>query len=278
MRLDSTSEKLALNKKATILVDPERPKARSEDVLRMLHEAGVKYSPKDPDFGIVVGGDGIFSHYGRLLSIPLLFVRVRSSERTASKGYLAEVNLDTLPLALEQILAGRFLEVQYRKLRVSINGSVRGDVFTDVYLEKGADSNCLRYHVDVKGRQQRFTESAIANGVIVCTSAGSTGYYSYVDKLQIGGSFEPERFTQIDPDEVGICHIAPVFIERDGPSRASLRYTLPWGAGVRITLTRDADAHLFGLVKSRKGIRIRVGDVIDVNPSEDRARVIKLRP
>jgi hypothetical protein len=263
-------------KKATILIDPERPKARNEDVVRMLRKAGMVFSSKKPDFGVVVGGDGIFSHYGRIASIPLLFVSVRSRETTASKGYLAEVNLDSLPLALEKISRGQFREVQYRKLRVSINEVVRGDVFTDVYLEKGADSNCLRYHLQVTGKGTEFTESAIANGVIVCTSPGSTGYYSYVDKLQDSGSFEAKRFTQIKSDEIGVCHIAPVFTKREGTRRTPLRYTLPWGTNLKLTLTRDADARLFGLIKSRRGIRIRVGDVIDVTPSDDRTRVLKL--
>ena len=230
--------------KATILVDPERPKARREDVLKMLQRSGIGYSKAKPDFGVVVGGDGIFSHYGRLISIPLLFVSVRSTETIASKGYLAEVNLDSLPAALEKISRGDFREVHYRRLRVSINGSRKGDVFTDVYLEKGADSNCLRYQLQVRGSTS-FNESAIANGVVISTSAGSTGYYSYVDKIQDGHSFRAERFTQIGNDRVGVCHIAPVFTKREASKEAPLRYTLPWGTRLKLILTRDADARLF---------------------------------
>ena len=122
--------------RATILVDPERPKARKEDVKQMLRRAGIGFSTRQPDFGVVVGGDGIFSHYGRLISIPLLFVSVRSHDTTDSKGYLAEVHVDDLPEALTQIGRGRYREVRCRRLRVSVNGSVLGDVFTDVYLEK----------------------------------------------------------------------------------------------------------------------------------------------
>jgi len=262
--------------KATILIDPERPKAKRIDVLRMLRKAGMEFSSKEPDFGVVVGGDGIFSHYGRLISIPLLFVSVRSRETTASKGYLANVNLDNLPSALAEIGQKNYHEVQYRRLQVSINGSPKGDIFTDVYLEKGADSNCLRYHFEANGRGVHFTESAIANGIIVCTSAGSTGYYSYIDKLQDGKSLQSERYTQIGAQEVGVCHIAPVLTRRDGTTEMPLRYTVPWGTSLRITLTRDADARLFGIKKSRKGIRIRVGDVIDLRPSKARTRVLKL--
>ena len=262
--------------RATILVDPERPKAKREDVKRMLRKAGIGFSTRHPDFGVVVGGDGIFSHYGQLISIPLLFVSVRSHDTTASKGYLAEVHLDDLLDALKQIGRGHHHEIQYRRLRVSVNGSVKGDVFTDVYLEKGADSNCLRYHLEAKGEGIGFTESAIANGVVICTSAGSTGYYSYVDKLHDGHTFAAERFTQIKPNEIGVCHIAPVFTKRDGTREKPLRYTLPSDTRLRLTLTRDADARLFGLTKSRKGIRIRAGDFIDIAPSDGMTKVLKL--
>src|SRR5271170_3578951 len=191
------ADRSATGMKATILIDPERPKARRKDVVRMLRNAGIGVSSKEPDFGVVVGGDGIFSHYGRLISIPLLFVSVRSRETTSSKGYLADVDLDDLPQALGEIGRKNYHELQYRRLQVSINGSVKGDIFTDVYLEKGADSNCLRYHLEAKGDFTGFKESAISNGLIVCTSAGSTGYFSYVDKLKDGVNLRAESFTQI---------------------------------------------------------------------------------
>jgi len=263
--------------RASILIDPERPKVKRAEVLRMLREAGLQVTQRRPDIGVVVGGDGIFSDYGRLISVPLLFVGVRSAEPTASKGYLAEVHFDRLRGALEEIKRKRYSVVEYKRLKVEINGVVRGEVFTDLYLEKGADSNCLRYHLDVKGGGGlAFTDSAIANGVIICTSAGSTGYYSYVDRLRMGDRLEPDSYTQIGRDEVGVCHIAPVLTARDNSQEAPLRYTVPWGASFRLRLTRDADARLFGVTKPRSGIRVRVGDTIDVGPSPDTTRVIKL--
>src|ERR1035441_8440439 len=93
--------------RASILIDPERPKVKRATVLRMLEEAGLKVTQTRPEIGVVVGGDGVFSDYGRLISIPLLFVAVRSTEPTASKGYLAEVRFDRLREALEEIKIDR---------------------------------------------------------------------------------------------------------------------------------------------------------------------------
>jgi len=265
---------------ATILTDPERPKVSKAEIARILKAAGIGVSEREADFGIVVGGDGLFSYYGRITTtaLPLLFVAVRSKGTTSTKGYISHVYLDDLPRALDSVAKRQYAVAECKRLEVAINGVKKGEVFTDVYLEKGADSNCLRYHLEVKSGNLSFTDSAIANGVIICTSAGSTGYYSYVDKLRLGDWLEPDRYSVIGDDEVGVCYIAPMLTTREGGGRSPLRYTLPWGSIFRIRLTRDADARLFGITKSRTGVRIRVGDYVDVRPSANTTRVIRLAP
>lgn len=262
--------------RAAVLLDPERPKVKKVELHKLLKAEGIAVSEDNADFGVVVGGDGIFSYYGRITNLPLLFVAVRSNDTTASKGYFSEVDLNQLPDALKIIQAKNHKIVEYRRLAVSINGPKKGEVFTDVYLEKGADSNCLRYTVEVKGGGSTFTDSAIANGVIISTSAGSTGYYSYLDKLRLIDRLDPTAYSRIGEKEIGICHIAPMFTSREGMRDAPLRYTIPRNSNIRIRLMRDADARLFGITKSRKGLRIRVGDYIDVRPSASTTRVIRL--
>jgi hypothetical protein len=264
--------------KATVLVDPERPKVSEAEVVAHLKKAGVEHSTSNPDFGVVVGGDGLFSYQGRQLSIPLLFVGTRSRRPTDSKARLAEVYLTGLEEALREISAGRFKVVKHKRLQVSINsGRFKGDIFTDVSLEKGADSNCIRYALEVRGRGLEFTDSAVSNGVVITTTAGSTGYYSYLDKLWHGDRLEPEKYTVIEEDEVGVCHIAPVYTSRDGGKEEHpLRYTVPWGSTFKVKLMRDADAHLFGVTMSRKGLRITTEDTVVVGPSRSSTNVIRL--
>jgi NAD kinase len=262
--------------RAAILMDHERPKVGKVELVKLLKSEGMQVSGRRADFGLVVGGDGIFSYYGRITRLPLLFVAVRSSDSTASKGYFSEVDLNRLPTALKDIREKRYEVIEYKRLTVAINGSEKGEVFTDVYLEKGADSNCLRYQVQVRGKGATFIDSAIANGVIISTSAGATGYYSYLDKLSRVDRLDPHAHSRIGDDEIGVCHIAPMFNSRGGKMYAPLRYTVPWNSNIRIRLTRDADARLFGITKSRKGVRIKVGDYIDVRPSTSTTRVIRL--
>ncbi|MDA4117825.1 MAG: hypothetical protein OK455_05720 [Thaumarchaeota archaeon] len=263
--------------RATVLVDSERPKVSEAEVVSLLKRSGLEYSAASPDFGVVVGGDGLFSHQGRQLSIPLLFVGTRSRRPTDSKARLAEVYLTGLEEALREIEAGRFKIMKYKRLQVSISsGDFSGDIFTDVSLEKGADSNCIRYTLEVSGRGIEFTDSAVSNGVVITTTAGSTGYYSYLDKLWHGDRLEPEKYTVIEEDEVGVCHIAPTYTSRDGSKQHPLRYTVPWGSAFKINLARDADAHLFGATKSRKGLRITTEDTVVVGPSRNSTNVIRL--
>jgi hypothetical protein len=263
--------------KATVLVDSERPKVSESEVVSILKKSGIEYSLTSPSFGIVVGGDGLFSHQGRQLGIPLLFVGTKSKRPTDSKARLAEVYLTGLEAALREIKQGKFAVVKHRRLEVSISdGTFKGEIFTDVSLEKGADSNCIRYTLEVQGNGGDFTDSAVSNGIVITTAAGSTGYYSYLDKLDRGDRLEPEKYTVIGEGQVGVCHIAPTYTSRDGTTRHPLRYTVPWGSTFKISLMRDADAHLFGVTRSRKGLKITTDDVVEVGPSKNSTNVIRL--
>src|ERR1700731_2691173 len=143
--------------RATVLVDSERPKVNESEVVSILKKSGIEYSMTNPSFGVVVGGDGLFSRQGQQLSIPLLFVGTKSRRPTDSKARLAEVYLTGLEAALREVKAGRFKVVKHRRLEISINdGEFKGQIFTDVSLEKGADSNCIRYTMNVRGKGFEF--------------------------------------------------------------------------------------------------------------------------
>ena len=211
--------------KATVLVDSERPKVSESEVVSILKKSGIEHSAANPAFGVVVGGDGLFSYQGRQLGIPLLFVGTKSRRPTDSKARLAEVYLTGLEAALREVKAGRYTVVKHRRLEVSINGGeFRGEIFTDVSLEKGADSNCIRYTVNVRGKGFEFTDSAVSNGIVITTAAGSTGYYSYLDKLDHG---RQARAREVHGDRAGrgrrLPHRPHLHLEgRDEPAPAPL--------------------------------------------------------
>jgi len=227
------------------------------------------------DFGVVVGGDGKFSRYGRTEQIPLLFVGVRSKGAAGSKAYLAHTTFDELPRALERIKRGDYSVEEHRRLGVRKNGKSIGEVFTDVYLQRGSESGCIRYRVRVKGPRTSFEDAAIGDGVVVSTRAGSTGYYSYPDRIK-GEFMDPRAFARIREDQVGICHVTPTFTERLGTDKHPLRYTVPWGCTVELSLFRDADARLYGTVDSSSGVVVALGDLVTVAPGERATRLMVL--
>ncbi|HKT21455.1 MAG TPA: hypothetical protein VJR06_02355 [Nitrososphaerales archaeon] len=261
--------------RARLLLDGGAPKVPPEELRKLVEKAGFDTGPGRADFGIVVGGDGKFSRYGRTEDVPLLFVGVRTKGITGSRAILARTTYDRLPRALAKIRSGNYTTEVHRRLGVVVNGKGVGEVFTDVYLQRGDESTCIRYRVEVTGPGLKISEAAIGDGVVVTTKAGATGYYSYIDRIK-GDSMDPKAHADLEEGEVGICHVTPTFTEREGTSMHPLRFRVPWGSRIDISLTRDADARLYGAVDSRAGVRIALNDRITVVPGKKVTRVISL--
>lgn len=263
--------------KVKMLLDDGRPKIEPEELKEVIEKAGMTVGDRKADIGVVVGGDGIFSMFGRSEEMPLLFVGVRSRGATGSKAYMAAAYFDELPSALEEIAAGRFTVEEHGRLEVLKNEKRLGEVFTDVYLQRGAESNCIRYRLKITSTDMAIEEAAIGDGVVVTTSAGSTGYYSYPDKVD-GKEMRVDAHSTVRRDEIGICHITPTYTERSGTGEHPFRYTVPWGSRVELWISRPADARLYGATASRKGVEIGMRDRITVIPSRNTTKVIVLKP
>jgi hypothetical protein len=258
-----------------MLLDGDTPKVPPAELRRVIEDAGMQVSDGKADFGVVVGGDGRFSRYGRTEDIPLLFVGMRAKGAAGSKAQLARIEYDHLPRALKRIGSGDYSMDEYARLAVLLNGKSVGEVFTDVYLQRGGDSTCIRYRVKVGWPGNAIEEAAIGDGVVISTSAGSTGYYSYPDRIR-GDYIDPGGFASIEKDEVGICHITPTYTERAGTDVHPLRYTVPWGSRISLSLFRKADARIYGTADKRAGVRVSLGDEVVVRPGRKKTRVISL--
>ena len=265
-----------------IFVHPKRPKVPADRILKHIKSAGISYSQEDPEVAIIVGGDGTFGYYGRTLSIPMLFVGVKEAGVVGSRAKLAETCYDELVRALHDIESDRYSVVEKKMLSARLK-RYSIDVLTDVYLERGKFAGCLRYVTMVKpsgpNKFLPFSDYAIGNGVIISTSFGAGGYFSYPDRLQSGkrDSMGPADFD----DRIGICHIIPTYLirKRKGMTSQSnkIRYTIPLCSAVQIKLLRDANARLYGTTTHSKGVPVRLGDTITVSPTKRTAKIIKLR-
>jgi hypothetical protein len=256
-----------------MLLDGGKPKVPPEQLRKVIQQAGMEIGETRADFGIVVGGDGRFSWYGRTEEVPLLFVGVRAKGATGSKAHLAHTTFDRLPDALNRIRRGDYSIEKHKRLGVLRDGTSLGEIFTDVYLQRGSEGGCIRYKVKIKGPGVSIEEAAIADGVVVSTPAGATGYYSYPDRIR-GRWMDPSAFARIGRGRVGVCHITPTFTEREGTDKHPLRYVVPWGSRIELSLFRVADARLYGTTNSSAGVKVTLGDTIAVVPGKKTTNLI----
>ena len=264
-----------------IFVHPKRPKASVEQVAGKLQSAGLLYSPSAPGVAIIVGGDGTFGYYGRILTVPMLFVGVKESDILGSRARLAETMYDCLDKALHDIDTGKYWIIKKRMLSVNF-GDQNSDVLTDVYLERGEYAGCIRYTIEVNKGSSSFKEYSIGNGVIVSTSYGSGGYFSYPNRLKEKELGLNSNFMRFSDNSLGICHIIPTYLireKRNGNRRltSKIRYTVPIDCQIQIKLVRDSNVRLYGTTDDSKGKQVTLNDNIKISVSKRIARIIKLK-
>lgn len=130
--------------------------------------------PSDVDCILVLGGDGTLLQAARdtlELDVPLLGVNL------GTLGYLAEVDISNLENALENLVNDEF-EIEPRMM-------LRGDIrqlgksasqtyaLNDIVVSRYGSLQVIHFHIYVNGQ---FLKGYSADGIIVSTPTGSTGY------------------------------------------------------------------------------------------------------
>ncbi len=129
--------------------------------------------PEGVDVIIVLGGDGTFIHVAKDLitcNIPIIGVNL------GNLGYLTEIDVHDFKEDCRKLLAGDY-HIEDRMLlfgEIIRNGkSIAEDIaLNDIVLFRG-QSGIIDYEVNVNGR---FLNRYSADGIIVSTPTGSTGY------------------------------------------------------------------------------------------------------
>ncbi len=122
---------------------------------------------------LVLGGDGTLLRAARNVmgsGIPLIGINL------GTLGYLAEVDIGMIEPALDRLLTDRYT----REERMMLEGKVtRQDkteenfALNDIVIARSGSLQILTFHIYVNGQ---FLNSFSADGVIVATPTGSTGY------------------------------------------------------------------------------------------------------
>lgn len=130
--------------------------------------------PKEAECVVVLGGDGTLLKAARDMieyEIPLIGVNL------GTLGYLAEVEIGNVEMALDMLLTDKYTK-EYRMMldgRVchKEKSEVSNFALNDIVISRCGPLQILQFDIYVNGR---FLNGYSADGIIVATPTGSTGY------------------------------------------------------------------------------------------------------
>lgn len=208
---------------------------------------------------LVLGGDGTLLRAARNMmdrDIPLLGINL------GTLGYLAEVEIASIEEALDKLLADRFMREERMMLVGRVEkpgGPAENYALNDIVISRRGSLQVLNFHIYVNGQ---FLNSYSADGVIVATPTGSTGY-----NMSAGGPIvEPGArlllMTPICPHTLNTRSI--VLAPED-----EIRIEIPAGKDGRMQMV---EANYDGSHK----IGMQTGDSIVVHRAEKTTGILKL--
>jgi NAD+ kinase len=216
--------------------------------------------PKDADCMIVLGGDGTMLQAARDVkryAIPMIGVKL------GTLGYMTEIEPDYIEDALERLIRGDY-QIESRMLltcKVSLTSGTEeeGWAMNDIVISRSGPLRMIYIQVYVN---EQLLYNYQADGIIVSTPTGSTGY-----SLSAGGPI-------IEP-KAKILMLTPV-----SPHSLNQRsIVLSPEATIEIHIPDGRDGREQGLEVSfdgSHGIKLHTGDVISIEKSEKTTDIIQL--
>ncbi|MEE4255056.1 MAG: NAD(+)/NADH kinase [Desulfuromusa sp.] len=210
--------------------------------------------PELVDLIIVLGGDGTLISVARLIgsrNVPIVGVNL------GRLGFLTEITCDELPEMLERLISGDYKVSDRMMLDAFIhrNGQAVGQftVVNDIVINKGALARIIDMETYVDGR---YLTTYKADGLIVSTPTGSTGY-----NLAAGGPI-------IYPD-INSLLISPIC-----PHMLTNRPIMVWSRSVIEINVKFEDDVVFFTADGQVGRKLLPGDRVEVRRSESRTRLV----
>ena len=214
------------------------------------------------DMLITLGGDGTMlraARMGAAAGIPILGVKM------GRLGFLAEVEPEDWQAPLQKVLAGQYwlerrlmLDVHLQRNSDSIPHDQRSahfEALNEVVVSRGRLARIVRVSTWIDGD---FLTTYAADGVIVATATGSTGY-----ALAAGGPILPPELRNIL-----VVPIAP---------HLSLDRALVLSEGEVVKLEVVADHQIILSVDGQFDVEVQNGDTIEVTASEHSANFVRVR-
>lgn len=130
--------------------------------------------PEGIECALVLGGDGTVLKAAREMAeyeIPLIGVNL------GTLGYLAEVEIRNIEDALSKLLAGKYIKEERMMLAGTVYTEGKEEIhdfsLNDIVISRCGSLQILQFDIYVNGR---FLNAYSADGIIVATPTGSTGY------------------------------------------------------------------------------------------------------
>ena len=214
----------------------------------------VSHDNQTIDFALSVGGDGTFLTTAALvghLDIPILGINC------GHLGYLAEVQTDNVELVLDQLVNNNYTIEKRSMLEVSCqqDGKLASPyALNEVAILKSGLSSMITVDVTLNGE---FLHNYKADGLLVATSTGSTGY-----NLSVGGPLLDPHVNAIilSPVATHSLNIRPLVVLDD--SKIDIKITSRNGNfllsvdGRSQVLSQDVQLHIERSQRTIKLVRI----------------------
>ncbi len=140
----------------------------------LCNKDGIEKQKNNADCVLVLGGDGTLLSVAREVAgmhVPVLGINL------GTLGFLAEVELNRMDEAIERLMKGDYLTEERMMLEATVvhdgEETVLSPALNDVTLTRCGSLQIIRYSIYVNGK---FLCNMSADGVIVATPTGSTGY------------------------------------------------------------------------------------------------------
>ncbi len=220
------------------------------------HPVQPELMPQLVDLIIVFGGDGTLlsvARFDQIEKVPVLAVNL------GSLGFLTEIGADELPVVLKKVLAGNYALDKRMMLEVTLikNGVESAQTFqalNDVVVNKGALARMMDLDTYVN---DLYLNRFKADGLIICTPTGSTGY-----SLSAGGP--------IVYPSLNLFSITPIC-----PHTLTNRPLIISDESIiRIELMSESE-DVFLTVDGQVGVRIERHDRVIVRKSEKTLSLVK---
>lgn len=194
----------------------------SSDGIRNYKYTDPSQVPEDIECVLVLGGDGTVLQASRDLvdrNIPLFGINL------GTLGYLAEIDRESIEPAMDKLVLDEYVIEERMMLEGSayhLNKKLMSDIaLNDIVISRSGRIRVMDFHIYVNGRFLNFYS---ADGIIVSTPTGSTGY-----NLSAGGPIVSPAASMIL-----ITPIAPHTL-------TARSVILPDDAGVKIEIGQRGD-------------------------------------